>query len=879
MSGGVCASLGFVSAGCNRVSNGAQWCRHSDSGVVAYAAGPVVALYDPAVGCVFATLKGHGGRVNTLCWLHSGALLSGDSQGTVMVWDSSSSSSTSPHKWEAKEVHQEHNGKSVSFLACRTTVDGRFSVAASAGTDGSVVVYTSQGGELSLRVRQRLDFPNRMMECLDFALVGDSKVMMACGGVDCRVHLYECDLAAPEEAALFTLSGELRGHDDWIRCLRFAEPEEGDTLLLASASQDCRIRLWRMEPLPTEEAMDSGKRELEQGYTTDVILPTGWRVSLESVLPGHEEWVYSLDWHPSLRKPRDASAQYTDIDPSQAGRPVQFLLLSASMDRSMILWAPEQSSGLWLAVAQVGEFGGVAGLFGQLGYYGACFSPRGDQILAHGYNGSFHLWGFDSDSRRWQPQVTCSGHQGPVTDIMWDPCCDYLISTSLDQTSRLYATWVRPEMPRDALGDLMHKSWGVDGHFFDASRVALFHEMARPQIHGYDIRSLAPLSTKSFVSGSDEKLIRVFRAPKLVMESLRHLCDLSGSQERDAELRGGEEEEEEEEELAVGASVAALGLSNKAVQSGDLDEHGIMGPDGSSAGDGADWGEEIRFRALTLEQPPFEEHLLQSTLWPEIQKLYGHPDDIVCVAASHNGRFVAASCRAKSEKGAMVRIWDKERRWTQICALPGHKLTVTRLSFSPDDQLLVGVSKDRRISLFEQIPATDEQSSAAFRVAKVVDSKHTRIIWDCSWSATGDSLVTVSRDKKVKVWQVTRSPEVDLTLVWASRQLPQGPVTAVACCPLSDLLGFRNVFAVGFESGEIALLGASASTGDYECIYEFDSFITHAAQVRRLTWRSPHRTALSMALWKDAEPGAQFLELASCAEDHTARVFRLCITP
>ena len=81
---------------------------------------------------------------------------------------------------------------------------------------------------------------------------------------------------------------------------------------------------------------------------------------------------------------------------------------------------------------------------------------------------------------------------------------------------------------------------------------------------------------------------------------------------------------------------------------GDLDEHGIMGPDGSSAGDGADWGEEIRFRALTLEQPPFEEHLLQSTLWPEIQKLYGHPDDIVCVAASHNGRFVAASCRVSS---------------------------------------------------------------------------------------------------------------------------------------------------------------------------------------------------------------------------------------
>ena len=63
-----------------------------------------------------------------------------------------------PLQWEAKEVHQEHNGKSVSFLACRTTVDGRFSVAASAGTDGSVVVYTSQG--------EAAEWQNAMCLCL-----------------------------------------------------------------------------------------------------------------------------------------------------------------------------------------------------------------------------------------------------------------------------------------------------------------------------------------------------------------------------------------------------------------------------------------------------------------------------------------------------------------------------------------------------------------------------------------------------------------------------------------------------------------------------------------------------------------------------------------
>ena len=36
---------------------------------------------------------------------------------------------------------------------------------------------------------------------------------------------------------------------------------------------------------------------------------------------------------------------------------------------------------------RVGEVGGNT-----LGLYGGIFSPCGNQILAHGYQGSFHLW-------------------------------------------------------------------------------------------------------------------------------------------------------------------------------------------------------------------------------------------------------------------------------------------------------------------------------------------------------------------------------------------------------------------------------------------------------------------------------------------------------
>ena len=78
------ASLGFLSAGCNRVANTAAWC-HS-SGVVAFGCGPLVALCDPLLGCCFATLKGHAGRVNSLSWVDSQTLLSGDSLGVLCVW-------------------------------------------------------------------------------------------------------------------------------------------------------------------------------------------------------------------------------------------------------------------------------------------------------------------------------------------------------------------------------------------------------------------------------------------------------------------------------------------------------------------------------------------------------------------------------------------------------------------------------------------------------------------------------------------------------------------------------------------------------------------------------------------------------------------------
>ena len=52
-----------------------------------------------------------------------------------------------------------------------------------------------------------------------------------------------------------------------------------------------------------------------------------------------------------------------------------------------------------------------------LGLYGGVFGPTGDVVVAHGYQGAFHIWKRDeqsSDGRRWRPMPAPSGHFRPV---------------------------------------------------------------------------------------------------------------------------------------------------------------------------------------------------------------------------------------------------------------------------------------------------------------------------------------------------------------------------------------------------------------------------------------------------------------------------------
>ena len=53
-----------------------------------------------------------------------------------------------------------------------------------------------------------------------------------------------------------------------------------------------------------------------------------------------------------------------------------------------------------------------------------------------------------------------------------------------------------------------------------------WHEISRPQVHGHAIQCMAAISSNQFISGADEKVLRVFEATRNFQENFEHLCHM-----------------------------------------------------------------------------------------------------------------------------------------------------------------------------------------------------------------------------------------------------------------------------------------------------------------------------------------------------------------
>ncbi|VVC32544.1 Hypothetical protein CINCED_3A022921 [Cinara cedri] len=743
----------YVSSAVNRTPHCLDW---SSNGLVIYGSCNAIHLYDPQItnecdGQVISSFVAHTMRVNCVKWVQNTNnscqkqdFVSCSTDNTAILWEDILP--TGNYRTYEKLIG--HSDVVTITDALRLTNEALYIVTAAG--DCTVKVWIRHKNKDNTQCFQTINCDNILCLSLKISILPYSNsLLLACGLSNNKIQLYINDFSNINSE--FVISHSLIGHEDWVRSLDFVFEENSGTLFLASGSQDSVIRLWKFT---IEDNYNNSEIKKEfnnvlklESKNLNIIKQDGsacsYVIQLETVISGHDGWIYGVHW-----KPNFCSGN-------------QLELLSVSMDKTLAVWTYDENSGLWVDFIRLGEVGGNT-----LGFYGGKFSPDGNCILAQGYNGSFHLWKKHSDGI-WAPGVTIGGHFGSVEDIAWDPEGKYIVSVSSDQTTRIHAQWLKSnELDKQVLPS----NW---------------HEMARPQVHGYNMSSVAMLSSLSFVSSAEEKVIRTFQAPSNFLENMIQLSKINFPS---VDIM----------KYPLGASVPSLGLSNKAVSEEDCKSIAHQPKK-------KDYPEHY-FVPLTLKQPPTEEDLVQNTLWPETQKLYGHVYEVYCLASSPNHKWLASAAKATSLELASIIIWDLNN-FQLVQKLTSHNLTVTQLAFSPDSTKLLSVSRDRTWSLFSY----NENKNSFIIISKSNKrtSIHTRIIWCCAWTHDSLYFATGSRDGKLVTWgQHNQSDNTEITYCAKTDPLvvPEKSFSAVAFAS-TTIENYSSIYllAVGTDCGNIGL--------------------------------------------------------------------------
>lgn len=762
--------------------------------LVAYGAGKTVALWnplDPNNRGVLSTLKGHKSDVTCVKFMHGTDLLVTASEDfCVKIWRFQDNN-VSNVDLECIQTIDHYNYTIVTL----TVLPGIIAIGCANGLVSIWIQESTNGGVFVLGK----EFPiekNVLPLSLSLSNVLDNKYMLAVGGT--AVHVFIFTFIVNSEMHTVDnhkLAVRLEGHEDWVKSLSFRYQETPGDYLLCSGAQDRYIRLWRIKINDLIEYVEDNMNNLtllnNKQYIFDIDIDLKVCITFEALIMGQDDWISSLQWHET-----------------------RLQLLTSTADTALMVWEPDEASGIWVCNLRLGELSskGASTATGSSGGFWSCLwftDNEQDYILTNGRTGSWRLW-VSKDNLIPEQKLAITGTTKEVTDVCWSPDGKYLLSTSLDQTTRLYAPWL-----------------------FDANGskrvVRTWHEFSRPQIHGYDMICVETLDKSRFVSGGDEKILRSFDEPKGVAEILQKFVDHSI---------------EATEQMPESASVPVLGLSNKATE--DVNEENDVNE--IETNDNKNISYDL---VQSLETPPMEDILQRHLLWPESEKLYGHGYEITCLDISPDGQLIASACRSNTPQHSVIRIFETKTWLEMKSSLAFHNLTITRLRFSDDGKYLLAVCRDRKWSIWER-----NFEDNTFVLLQGDEKPHTKIIWDGDWAPKvyGNVFFTASRDRSIKSWAFDgkKKEYIQQDVIKHTK-----PVTALS---VHDAVIDGKLFvAAGLENGEILIY--KYGSGGFKLLVNLDDKITPAGKITRLRWKTNNTG------------GDNQLFLASASSDNSTRIY------
>ncbi|XBW35626.1 hypothetical protein QEN19_001200 [Hanseniaspora menglaensis] len=618
--------------------------------------------------------------------------------------------------------------------------------------------------------------------CSEMINVIDDKYIIFIGGTSVDLFVYAFDLKTNE----LNLQAQLKGHEDWVKCMDFIKISD-EKWLLATGSQDRYIRIWNLE-FKDAESLQNELKKNKMVLLNNKKFPIKFQdsknqmsINFDSLIMGHDDWIQCIKFHPS---------------------PEKLQLLSATANTELMIWEVDKKSDIWVCNNRLGEISskGSTTATGSSGGFWSCFWIINEEysndfnkefIYTSGKTGSWRCWSrlvskflkettpenvektleeeeaeeekkleliFEENyyGQNWEQELFVVGPTRECNGLSWDASKgEYLLATSLDQTTRLYAKNLKSS----------EKEW---------------REFARPQIHGYDLTNIESISASEFISAGEEKIIRIFKEPKNVANILKKFSNISFDENQVSQI----------------ASMPTLGLSNKAGEADASAEEGIN----------ADTDNDMINSILNnLSKPPLEDQLQRFTLYPEIEKLYGHGFEISCFDFNKSLNILASCNKSNTKKNSQIKIFNlNDYTLMDTITMEFHNLTITSLKFSPCGDYLLSCSRDRTWCVWKK--NITNEGKLNFEIFKYNLKPHSKIIWDCEWlprEFDNNGFVTVSRDKTVKYWSFNEEKQ-DYELICSLRF--KEPVTSVS---VYNTLLFDTkdlLLCVGLNDGDLRLL-------------------------------------------------------------------------